>query len=160
MSMLSQMVVGYFDARAVLERGGPIVPARPLTADDVERLQAVCDELFGTRSRLEEDREDGLLRILNLGVSPEMYQVACVAQELFGMSSVDVMHGTLVYPEPEWEVPTREAELARKRKASILRGAELERDVDEWLDFLTRANAARRQIHERVRAYAAGRGSA
>ena len=160
MSFITRVIIGWFDAANAMEHRRVPTPARKVTAEEVERLQAVCDELFRPELRLAGHHTGGLIWIEDLGESPEMYQAACVAHELFGMAAVDVAHGAMVYPEEEIPIPSREEELARSREHTRLRGAELERHVDEWLEFLTSMATYKRKTRERVRAYVARHGGA
>jgi hypothetical protein len=100
MSMVIRLVIGWFDAdQAVANRYRMPVPTRPLTPDDVHRLQARCDAVFGPRLRLAPFLADGLISLSTGALNDEMYRIACVAHDGFGMSAVDVHHQA-AYP---WE---------------------------------------------------------
>lgn len=109
MSFICRVLIGYFDATEAC-RPGRVVPSKPLGADQVTRLQAACDELFDIKVRLIDYlTEDGLIRITSRLVNEDQYRVACIAQELFGMSAIDQAHRCMICP-PEWgDIPDIES---------------------------------------------------
>ncbi len=106
MSFTCRMVVGYFDPAQFQPNQRPvpvqdIILHQRLDSDTVAELQNVCNELFGIQLRLAEYFTDfGILLIDKLYITREMFQVACVAHELFDMAAVDDLHRTVVYPRP------------------------------------------------------------
>lgn len=102
MSFICRMVVGYFDPAQVY--GRDMAVTRPLDPVTVQRLQAACDELFSVKLRLADYLTDGgVLVIVDGVITADMFRVACVAHELFGMAAVDNAHRDVVYPRPDWE---------------------------------------------------------
>lgn len=103
-----RMFVGYFDPDRAF--GPDLHLERPLDRGAVNRLQAACDELFGIELRLADYHHEraGILIIVDGVITEDMFRVACVAHELFGMSAVDHAHRTVVYPRPDWEAQSLE----------------------------------------------------
>jgi hypothetical protein len=96
------MVIGYFDPSQAYARD--IAVDRPLNRVMVHQLQAVCDELFAVQIRLHDFlTDDGTLVIVDGVITGEMFQIACVAHEQFGMIAVDNAHRGEVYPRPDWD---------------------------------------------------------
>ncbi len=88
MSLICRMVVGYLDHAQTFWRD--VAVSRPLDVEVVQRLQAACDELFAIKLRLADHlTEPGVLVIVGGVITEEMFRVACVAHELFGMVAVD-----------------------------------------------------------------------
>jgi hypothetical protein len=157
MSFIVRVIIGHFDAADAMANRRPPRPVRHLTAEDVERVQAACDQLFAMERRLAESHTGGLLWMEGLHVSPAMYQAACAAHELLGAVAVDVAHGAMVYPADE-PLPPRGEVLARWRENTGLPDDEVERRVDDFLAAMAKEADARRAIRDAVRAYAAASG--
>jgi hypothetical protein len=101
-SLICRMVVGYFDHDQAYARN--IAIDRPLDPERVRRLQAVCDELFAIELRLADYlTEQGVLVIVDGIITRDMFRVAYVAHELFGVVAVDNAHRDKVYPRPDWK---------------------------------------------------------
>ncbi|HEX8905003.1 MAG TPA: hypothetical protein VF771_09200 [Longimicrobiaceae bacterium] len=162
MSFIERVAIGYFDAaEAVAQRRAP-TPIRPVTDEEVERLQAVRDAVFSsapeavriraTEWPLASRLRDGLLWFEG-SVTPEAYAVSCAAHEMFGMSAVDVAHGARTYPEPFGERPIREVLMERSHlQYPHLGEAERARRTEENIAFFEELNQRMREIDERVRA--------
>ena len=120
----------------------------------MQRLQAACRELFGIQLRLADYVDErGVLVIVNEVISEDMFRLACVAHELFGMSAVEEVHCSVVYPRPDWEAESLQrcvwhvAEICPDWDAqSILEGG---RSMREWR---VRQAEFERQVVQRVRA--------
>jgi hypothetical protein len=107
MSLLCRVVIGHFDAKLACCRRRVLVDC-PLTAEEVERLAAVCEAVFGTPFSLDSHlTAKGTLTFESVGIKPSTYQVAAVARAVFGMSAVDEAHGSLVLPRNQL-IPSRE----------------------------------------------------
>lgn len=101
MSFLCRMVIGYYDPNQIQphELVRHLVFDRLLDQELVAQLQAACDELFNIQLRLAEHlTEPGALVIQGGSISRDMFCVACVAHELFGMTAMDIAHRERVYP--------------------------------------------------------------
>jgi hypothetical protein len=108
------MVVGHF-AGDPSYRDVPV--ARPLDPEAVKALQSVCDELFGIGLHLAGHLDArGFLEITDIVITRDMFRVACVAAELFGMTAFDSAHRCPVYPRPDWTAdPSDEWQVRREQ---------------------------------------------
>jgi hypothetical protein len=106
MSFICRVVIGYFDVDPALA-GRAVVPFKPLKAEDLDRIEAVCRAVFGIETRLIDHLTgDGVLLITSTNISKEIYRVACVAHELFAMSAIDHAHRIDLFPRKEIDVST------------------------------------------------------
>ena len=117
-------------------------------------MQAVCDELFGIELRLADHLTDrGVLLIVDGVITKDMFRVACVGHEMFGMSAVDYARRSVVSPRPDWEAESPEwciryvAALDSDFDAQTI--LEAAKDMREWQ--VQRAELER-QVIQRVRA--------
>ena len=109
MPFVCDVIIGFLDT-AAFWHSGVVRPSKALDTEQVRQLQIACDELFGLEPRLMDHFvADGLLRISSVTVSPNIYRIACLAHELFGMSSIDEAHRCPVYPAEDWDVPSIES---------------------------------------------------
>jgi hypothetical protein len=150
------MLVGYFDPDRMIGADLHDLPLdRPLDPGIVQRLQAACDELFGIELRLADYHHEraGILMIVDLVITKDMFRVACVAHELFGMSAVDHAHRTVVYPRPDWEAQSLEWYVRAIERADPHEGAmEILETAREWHERQVQRAEFERQVVERVRA--------
>ncbi len=109
MAFVCDVIIGFLDT-AEFWRSGAVRPIKSLDTEQVRRLQVACDEVFSVEPRLiDYFADDGLLRIRAGSVSADIYRIACLAHELFGMSAIDEAHRCPVYPPEDWEVPSIES---------------------------------------------------
>jgi hypothetical protein len=154
-SFICRMVVGYFEPAQVY--GRRMAVNRPLDSATVERLQAACDELFQVPLRLADClTEPGVLIINDAVISDQMFQVACVAHELFGMTAVDSAHQGAVYPRPDWEPQSLDESMQPYRELrSDWDEDRVRQEAEFWHRWQTRQFAFEREVVQRVRAAAA-----
>jgi hypothetical protein len=151
-SLICRMVVGYFDPAQVY--GREMDANRPLDTTMVARLQAECDELFGIELRLADHlTELGVLVIVGGVITRDMFRVACVAHELFGMTVVDNAHRDVVYPGPDWE-PQSLAESMRSYREFRPDWDEsrVRKEAESWHQWQVRQSEFEHEVVQRVRA--------
>lgn len=144
MSFIVIMVVGYFDPGEMMD-DYLSAPRRPVPAEEVEQLDALCRSILGDAHRfaLADCHKNDVLEIRGGAVSYWMYGVACIAHEVFGMSAVDVGHRGMIYPKDDYD-------LQEWRK-----GQTLNEEQDAFYQLLLRREEACRQLRDRVRAWVA-----
>jgi hypothetical protein len=155
MAFVCDVVIGFVDT-AAFWCSGVVRASKPLDTEQVHRLQIACDQVFGVKARLiDYFADDGLLRIHSLSVSPDIYRVACLAHELFGMSAIDEAHRWPVYPTEDWEAPSIE-NLVEDRRRHCLDANEVERRerARAYHRRMTSWRAFQRETQERVRSFA------
>ena len=122
MSFDERIIIGHFDperaaARRQVPSGNP-----PVTEEEIARLQKVVDAVLGVETREPGEsgarwpvarRRVGSILWYDWRLTADAYVVACAAHELFGMSAVDVAHGTRVYPDE----PGPDTERAGQKRA-------------------------------------------
>jgi hypothetical protein len=146
------MVVGYFDPAQVYGRSMAV--NHPIDPATVRRLQAACDELFGIELRLADHlTEPGFLVIVGWVITRDMFRVACVAHELFGMTAVDNAHRNAVYPRPDWEPQSLDESVQSYREfRPDWDEARVRQEAEAWHQWKVRQAAFEREVIERVRA--------
>jgi hypothetical protein len=150
-SLICRMVVGYINAAQVLGRN--IAIDRPLDPATVQQLQAACDELFAIKLRLAEYLSDrGVLVIEDGVITRDMFRVACVAHELFGMVAIDHAHRDGVYPRPDWEPESLDTLVQSYRKfRSGSDDARARQDAEGMRNWQVRQAEFERGVIQRVR---------
>jgi hypothetical protein len=157
-SLICRMVVGYFDPAQMNRRDMAI--NRPVAPETVQRLQAACDDLFAIKLRLADYLTDGgVLVIVDVVITDDMFRVACIAHDLFAMTAVDNAHRDVVYPRPDWEPESLDSVVESYREfrsdwdeATLRQHAESEREwqvrqVEFERGVIQRVRAAREQRH-------------
>ena len=155
MPFVCDVIIGFLDTEE-FRRSGVVRPSKSLDAEQVRRLQIACDELFSVEPRLMDYFTDiGLLHIRSVTVSPDIYRIACLAHELFGVSAIDEAHRYPIYPTEDWEVPTIES-LVEHRRRHFLDANEVQRRERAQADHrsMNSRKAFQRETQERVRSYA------
>ena len=149
------VIIGFLDT-AEFWHSGAVRPSKFLDTEQVRQLQIACDELFSLKPRLMDYfTADGLLRISSVTVSPDIYCIACLAHELFGMSAIDDAHRCPVYPTEDWDVPSIES-LVEHRRRHFLDANEEQRWERAQADhrWMNSKNEFKRETQERVRSFA------
>jgi hypothetical protein len=151
-SLICRMVVGYFDLDQAYRRD--IAIDRPLDAETVQRLQAACDELFAIKLRLADYLTDrGVLVIVDGVITGDMFRVACVAHELFGMVAVDNAHRDVVYPRPDWKPGSLDSLMELYRKAGFEEDeSRMRQSAESMREWQVRQAEFERGVIQRVRA--------
>jgi hypothetical protein len=146
------MVVGYFDHAQVYERD--MTTHRPLDPATVGRLQAACDALFGVQLRLADHlTKPGVLVIESGSITDDMFRVACVAHELFGMTAVDNAHRDVVYPRPDWEpLPVEDLLREYRELRPDWDEARVREEAEYWHQWQVQETEFERRVVQRVRA--------
>ncbi len=155
MPFVCDVIIGFLDT-AEFWRSGVVRPSKPLDTEQVRRLQIACDELFGVRPPLiDYFADDGLLRISSVTVSPDIYRIACLAHELFGMSAIDEAHRCPVYPAEDREVPSIESLVEHRRRHSLDANEEQRRErAQADHRWMTSLRDFQRETQEHVRSFA------
>lgn len=151
MSFLCRMVIGYFDPNQVQphELVRSLVFDRLLDSEKVAQLQAACDDLFNIQLRLADHlAEPGALVIQRGSISRDMFCVACVAQELFDMTAVDVAHREMVYPRPERELYEYEKNFRRAMVEALPKAT-----LEAWRQEEVQRTEFENEVIRRVRAF-------
>lgn len=155
MPFVCDVIIGFLDT-AKFWRSGVVGQSQSLDIEHVRRLQIACDELFRIKPRLMGYfTDDGPLRISSVTVSPDIYRIACLAHELFGMSAIDEAHRCPVYPTEDWEVPSIESLVEHRRRHSMDADEEqrCERAQADWRWMRSRREFER-ETQGRVRSFA------
>ena len=155
MPFVCDVVIGFLDT-AEFWHSGVVRPSKLLDAEQVRQLQIACDELFGLETRLMDYfTGDGLIRISSVTVSPDIYRIACLAHELFGMAAIDEAHRCPVYPTEDWDVPSIES-LVEHRRRHFLDANEEQRRERAQADHrrMSSKKEFERETQERVRSFA------
>ena len=155
MPFVCDVIIGFLDT-AEFWRSGVVRPSKSLDTEQIRRLQIACDESFRIKPRLMDYfTDDGLLHISSVTVSPDIYRIACLAHELFGMSAIDQAHRCPVYPTEDREVPSIES-LVEHRRRHFLDANEDQRRERARADHgrMISRKEFERETRERVRSFA------
>jgi hypothetical protein len=129
--------IGYFDPHSMTWSLRKLSPDRAISRHEVERLQAVCLELFSTPLVLAEHLLDqGILFFQDAVVTRPVYQIACAAHGMFGMNAVDFAHTDILFPREDW-IPRSYAEILGEFREALdhlndSETVESARQMDSW----------------------------